>query len=71
MRASASSGASTLAWLTYLPVSLVFGAVTRADGVYVAGRLLVGIVAGLCVLLVRTTDRQSQAERPRALSSAY
>jgi MFS family permease len=71
VRAGVSSGASTLAWLTFLPVSLVFGAVTRAHGVDVAGWLLVAIVAATCLLLVRTTDRRPSGARPQTLTSAY
>jgi MFS family permease len=55
VRAGVSSGASTLAWLTFLPVSLLFGWVTRAHGVYTAGWLLVAIAAALAVLLIRSS----------------
>ncbi len=58
VRAGASSGASTLAWLAFLPASLVFGAITRTHGVDIAGWLIVVIVAVLGALLIRSTDRR-------------
>lgn len=51
IRAGVSSGASTLAWITFVPLSLLFGWVSRAQGVHTAGWLLVLITAALAALL--------------------
>lgn len=51
IRAGVSSGASTLGWLAFVPMSLLFGWLSRAQGVHTAGWLLVAIVAALAVLL--------------------
>jgi hypothetical protein len=53
VRARVSSGASTLSWLTFLPVSILFGWLSRAHGVQTAGWLLVLITAAGAVLLIR------------------
>jgi MFS family permease len=55
VRAGVSSAASTLSWLIFLPVSLTFGWIARAQGVATAGWLLVAIAAAAAVLLVRST----------------
>jgi MFS family permease len=55
VRAGVSSGASTLSWLIFLPVSLTFGWIARAQGVASAGWLLVAIAAAAAVLLIRST----------------
>jgi hypothetical protein len=52
IRAGVSSGASTLAWITFAPLSLLFGWLTRVHGVHSAGWLLVVITAALAALLV-------------------
>jgi MFS family permease len=59
VRAGVSSGASTLSWLTFLPISLLFGWLSRAHGVQNAGWLLVAIAAATAVLLVRTARGRS------------
>jgi hypothetical protein len=51
IRAGVSSGASTLGWITFVPLSLLFGWVSRAHGVHTAGWLLVLIAAALAALL--------------------
>ena len=71
VRAGVSSGASTLSYIAFLPLSLLFGWMTRAHGVFTAGWLLVAIVAATCLLLVRTTDRRPSGVRPQTLTSAY
>jgi hypothetical protein len=55
VRAGVSSGASTLSWLIFLPVSLLFGWIAREHGVMVAGWLLVGLAAAAAVLLIRAS----------------
>lgn len=54
VRAGVSSGASTLSWLVFLPVSLLFGWLGSAHGVQYAGWLLALIAAATAALLVRT-----------------
>ncbi|MBV9592735.1 MAG: MFS transporter [Actinobacteria bacterium] len=63
VRAGVSSGASTLSWLVFLPVSLVFGWLARAHGVMTADWLVGVIAAAVAVLLIRTArpDRSSPA----------
>lgn len=60
IRAGVSSGASTLAWITFVPLSLVFGWLSRAHGVHSAGWLLVLISVGLAAL-VRGLPRPATA----------
>jgi len=66
VRAGVSSGASTLSWLTFLPISLLFGWVSRAHGVQTAGWLLVLITAGVAVMLIRTAQRSPRQVVPRS-----
>jgi predicted MFS family arabinose efflux permease len=51
IRAGVSSGASTLAWISFVPLSLLFGWLSRVQGVHTAGWLLVLITAALAALL--------------------
>ena len=51
IRAGVSSGASTLAWLAFVPLSLLFGWLSRAQGIHTAGWLLVIIALALAGLL--------------------
>jgi MFS family permease len=53
IRAGVSSGASTLAWIAFVPLSLLFGWLTRVHGLHTAGWLLVLIAAALAALLPR------------------
>jgi hypothetical protein len=55
IRAGVSSGASTLAWITFVPLSLVFGWLSRAHGVHTAAWLLVLIAVALAALLHRSS----------------
>jgi hypothetical protein len=76
IRAGVSSGAGTFSWVLFLPFSLGFGALARAQGVYAAGWMFVGTSAVLAALLVwsaRTvqgaadaTIDESLSEHPRA-----
>jgi len=50
VRAGVSSGAGTLSWLLFLPVSLLFGWLSNTHGVRTTGWLLVLIATGLAVL---------------------
>lgn len=51
IRAGVSSGASTLAWIAFVPLSVLFGWLTRAQGVHTAGWLLVLVAGALAALL--------------------
>jgi MFS family permease len=64
VRAGVSSGASTLSWLIFLPVSLTFGWIARAHGVASAGWLLVVITAVAAVLLIRTARTGGTSRTP-------
>jgi MFS family permease len=66
VRAGVSSGASTLSWLIFLPVSLTFGWIARAHGVATAGWLLVVIAAAAAALLIRTARSPEPPGTPAA-----
>jgi MFS family permease len=51
VRAGVSSGASTIAWISFVPLSLLFGWLSRAHGVHAAGWVLVLIMVALAGLL--------------------
>jgi hypothetical protein len=61
LRAGVSSGAGTLSWLMFLPVSILFGQLSRAHGVQTAGLLLVVLAVAAAVLLATTTRRAASA----------
>jgi hypothetical protein len=62
IRGGVSSGASTLSWLAFLPLSLLFGWLSRGHGVHSAGWLIALVAAAAAVLLVRTADDRDQPE---------
>lgn len=62
IRAGVSSGASTLAWISFVPLSLGFGWLSRTHGVHTAGWLLVVITVGLASL-ARTALRPNPVAR--------
>jgi MFS family permease len=64
LRAGVSSGAGTLSWLTFLPVSILFGQLSRGHGVQTAGLLLVLLALAAAVLMAHT------ARRPRRMAPA-
>jgi MFS family permease len=73
IRAGVSSGASTLAWIAFVPLSLLFGWLSRAHGVHTAGWLLVMITVALAVLLRSMHDygpRNSATRSPGAVTAA-
>ena len=61
IRAGVSSGASTLAWISFVPLSLLFGWLSRAHGVHTAGWLLVLIATGLATLLRRVARPEGRS----------
>lgn len=61
VRAGVSSGASTLSWMTFLPLSLLFGWLSTRHGVQTAGWMLVLLAAAITVLLTRTRRRPRQS----------
>jgi MFS family permease len=66
VRGGVSSGASTLSWLAFLPLSLLFGWLSRGHGVQVAGWLLVVVAAGVAMLLLGTARAGRRAKVPTA-----
>jgi hypothetical protein len=62
IRAGISSGAGTLAWLLFLPFSLVFGAIAHTYGVDRAGWMMTGASVLIAVLLIT-----SMINRPTAV----
>ena len=62
IRAAVSSGAGTLAWVLFLPFSLVFGAVARTYGVGRAGWMMTGVSVLIALLLIASiTNRPAAA----------
>jgi MFS family permease len=58
IRAGVSSGAGTLSWVLFLPLSLVFGWFAHNHGVRLAGWFLVGAAALIAALLIVSTFRR-------------
>jgi MFS family permease len=65
VRAGVASGAGTLTWLLFLPLSLLIGWIARYAGIGRAGWLLVAVSAALAMLLARSS-RGVVAEAPAA-----
>jgi len=61
LRAGVSSGAGTLSWLIFLPVSVLFGQLSRGLGVQAAGLLIVLLVLSVAALLTHAAHRPSPA----------
>jgi Na+/melibiose symporter-like transporter len=59
--AGVSSGAGTLSWLMFLPVSVLFGQLSRAYGVQTAGLLLVVLAVSAAVLFAITVSRAASS----------
>jgi len=64
VRAGVSSGASTVAWVAFVPLSVGFGWLSHAAGVHVAAWLLVAITLALGVLLRRVLQPLPAPMRP-------
>ncbi len=63
VRAGVASGVSTLTWLAFLPVALLFGAIANNYGVHTAAWLLTGLVLAAGASLLRlATPRGSAVE---------
>jgi predicted MFS family arabinose efflux permease len=62
LRTGVASGVSTLSWLTFLPCSLLFGAVSRHGGVHAAGWVVLTLVAtaGLTLAALSRPPRTSR-----------
>lgn len=70
VRSGVSSGVGTLSWLTFLPCSLLFGALS-ADGVHAAGWIVLVPATIAAVLLVHVSrSTQTGACRQIALAAA-
>lgn len=62
VRAGVTSGVSSLSWLVFLPVSLLFGLVSEASGVHRAAWLLVAVAVVVGLLLVALRRVPAAAE---------
>jgi MFS family permease len=73
-RSSVSSGIGTLSWLTFLPCSLLFGALSGHGGIRVAGWVVtfaVGVAGAMLVQVSRRTEpREARETRPSTTESA-
>jgi MFS family permease len=70
-RTGVASGVSTLSWLTFLPCSLLFGAVSRHGGVHTAGWLMLALTTAASLTLAAVTRRTPRTEtRAAALAAA-
>lgn len=61
LRAGVSSGAGTLSWLAFLPMSVLFGQLSHGHGVQTAGLLLVLLALAVAALLTHTARRSHHA----------
>lgn len=69
LRAGVSSGTGTLSWLIFLPLSILFGQLSRTHGVKTGGLLLVLVAIATASLLIRSTRRASDAPRCNVLAA--
>ena len=67
VRSGVASGVSSISWLVFLPIAMVFGLVSRAYGVHTAGWTFSALTVLTSVLLARLTLRRP---RPAAVGSA-
>jgi predicted MFS family arabinose efflux permease len=58
VRAGVSSGAGTLSWVLFLPFSLIFGSLARAQGIRSAGWLLTAVALLIAVLSIVSVLRR-------------
>jgi predicted MFS family arabinose efflux permease len=56
-RSAVSSGVGTMSWLTFLPCSLLFAALSNGAGIRAAGWIITGLVAIAGTILVRISSR--------------
>jgi hypothetical protein len=73
MRTGVASGVSPLSWLTFLPCSLLFGALSQHGGVAAGGWIVLALAAAVGVTLVALTGRAREepcAETAMALAAA-
>jgi predicted MFS family arabinose efflux permease len=64
MRSGVSSGIGTLSWLTFLPCSVLFGALSGRNGIQAAGWVITALVTIAGVLLVRTSRHRQAIAQP-------
>jgi predicted MFS family arabinose efflux permease len=60
VRAGVSSGAGMLSWLTFLPVAILFGQLSRSYGVQAGGLLLILLAVASACLFAYTVRRSPQ-----------
>jgi MFS family permease len=70
VRTGVASGVSTLSWLTFLPASLLFGALSRHGGLAGAGWVVFTLAAAVGVLLAALARRRPCADPVLALAAA-
>lgn len=70
LRAGVASGAGTLSWLTFLPVSILFGQLSSRHGVQTAGLLLSILAVAAAAVTVQTTRRSSRTARTEIVNPA-
>lgn len=67
VRASVASGASTAAWLLFLPGAILFGAVSSRSGFLAAGWIVLAVAIGACLgVLLATRIAGRRPGRPAA-----
>jgi Major Facilitator Superfamily len=70
LRAGVASGAGTLSWLIFLPVSILFGQLSTSHGVQTAGLLLIFLAAAAAVVMVQTTRRSCRTSHGEIVNAA-
>jgi hypothetical protein len=64
-RSGISSGIGTMSWLTFLPCSLLFGALSAGTGIRAAGWIITALVTVAGLILTRIAHAEG---RPRMVS---
>ncbi|HEY0814586.1 MAG TPA: MFS transporter [Pseudonocardia sp.] len=59
VRTGVSSGAATLSWLTFLPCSMIFGALSQAAGIHTAGWVVAALTAGTGAIVIALARRSA------------
>lgn len=70
LRAGVSSGAGTLSWLMFLPISVAFGRLSSSHGVQTAGLLVVLLALAAAVLTAHTALRSRRTAAATDLEPA-
>jgi hypothetical protein len=75
LRTGVSSAVGTMSWLTFLPCSLLFSALSARWGIHAAGAIITVLVGVAGAILLRITGRSEgrrscRARRPRPAAAA-